>query len=64
MTWILERLKEKSTWAGIATIAASAGLSSVSPELFTGIGAIVISVIGLYEIIRKERADKKANGVE
>lgn len=49
----LSRLKEKSTWAGIATLAALVGLK-VSPEVFTQISTTAIGVIGLYEVIRKE----------
>jgi len=49
----LSRLKEKSTWAGILSLAALVGLK-VSPELLTGISTAVIGLIGLYEVIRKE----------
>lgn len=49
----LSRLKEKSTWAGIATLAALVGLK-VSPEVFTQVSTAAIGVIGLYEVIRKE----------
>jgi hypothetical protein len=49
----LSRLKEKSTWAGIATLAALVGMK-VSPELLTQVSTTVIGAISLYEVIRKE----------
>jgi len=54
ITPILNRMKEKSTWAGIATISALVGLK-LDPEQFTAIGAAVIGLIGLYEVFRKEK---------
>ena len=53
LTAALSRLKEKSTWAGLASLTALVGLK-VSPELLTGISTAVIGLIGLYEVIRKE----------
>lgn len=54
MQWILDRLKEKSTWAGLATAIAASGLAW-SGELVMGVGTLVIAGISLYEIVRKEK---------
>jgi hypothetical protein len=51
---IIARLKEKSTWAGLATIAALVGLK-VDPSQLGAISTAVIGVIGLYEVFRKEK---------
>ncbi len=51
---IINRAKEKSTWAGIGTILALVGLK-LEPEQFTAISTAVIGVIGLYEVFRKEK---------
>lgn len=54
---ILPRLKEKNTWAGLATLASMAGLISVG-EIVTvtnAASAIVIGISGLYNVIAKEK---------
>jgi len=51
---IIARLKEKSTWAGLGTIIALVGLK-LDPEQLSAISAVVISLIGLFEIFRKEK---------
>jgi len=53
MSFILGKLKERSTWAGLAAITAALGWS-IDPEQFAAIGAVVISVIGLWEVFRRE----------
>jgi hypothetical protein len=53
MNFMLGKLKERSTWAGIAAITAALGWS-IDPEQFAAIGAVVISVIGLWEVFRRE----------
>ena len=50
-----ERLKEPSTWKGLAILAGLLGWS-VSPELAEAIGATVVGVIGIIEVVRKEKA--------
>ncbi len=49
----LSRVKQKSTWAGAASLLALVGLK-VSPELFNQISVAVIGLIGLYEVVRNE----------
>jgi hypothetical protein len=51
---ILGKLKEKSTWAGLGTIVALAGLK-LNPEQFTAISTAVIGLIGAWEVFRKEK---------
>lgn len=51
---IIARLKEKSTWAGLATIVALAGLK-VDPTQLGAISTAVIGLIGVYEVFRKEK---------
>lgn len=50
----LGKLKEKSTWAGIATLAAAIGWK-MEPEAWSAIAAVVISAVGLWEVFRKEQ---------
>lgn len=54
MEWILERLKEPSTWSGLAGLLGAIGVA-VSPDLIVQIGTIVVAVVGAIEIIRKEK---------
>lgn len=54
--YILERLKEKSTYIGIFTLLSTAGVV-VAPEMWTEIVAVVTSVAGLVLVMVK--AEKK-----
>jgi hypothetical protein len=54
LTTALGKLREKSTWAGIATLAAAAGWK-LSPEEWSSIAAVVIAAIGVWEVFRKEK---------
>jgi hypothetical protein len=51
---IIARLKEKSTWAGLATVIALTGLK-LDPEQLGAISTAVIGFISLYEVFRKEK---------
>ena len=51
---ILGKLKEKSTWAGLGTIVALAGLK-LDPTQFAAISTAVIGLIGAWEVFRKEK---------
>jgi len=53
MNSILARLKEKSTYAGLAALLSAFGLV-IDPALFGHASTILISVVGLYEVFRKE----------
>jgi hypothetical protein len=50
----LGKLRQKSTWAGIATLSAAAGWT-MSPEEWSSIAALVIAAIGVWEVFRKEK---------
>ncbi len=54
VTTILSRLKERSTYAGLATLVAAVGWK-VDPDQWSAIAAVVISAISLYEVFRKEK---------
>ena len=51
---LINRLKEKSTWAGLATVIALTGLK-LDPEQLGAISTAVIGFISLYEVFRKEK---------
>ena len=55
MDWILERLKEPSTWRGLATLLGSIGIAA-NPDLIIQIGVAVASAIAAIEIFRKEKS--------
>lgn len=54
MNQILARLKQPSTWAGLATLISLTGLA-VSPEQWQAISGFSIAAIALFEVIRNER---------
>lgn len=51
---ILGQLKQKSTWAGLATLAAVAGLH-LNGDQWGAISTAVIGAIGVFEVFRKEK---------
>ena len=48
------RLKEPSTYAGILSLLGLFGLN-IPTELGLSVGQLVVSFVGLFEIIRRER---------
>jgi hypothetical protein len=50
----LGKLKEKSTWAGLAALTAAAGWK-LDPDQWSAIAATVIAVVGLYEVFRRDK---------
>ena len=54
VTTALSKLKEKSTWAGLAALAAAAGWK-LDPEQWSAIAATVVAAVGLWEVFRKEK---------
>ena len=54
MNDLLTRLKQRSTWAGLATVLALTGLV-ISPEQWEAISTAVIGLIAAYEIFRNEK---------
>lgn len=53
LKWIAARLKEPSTYQGLATILTAAGIF-LSPELWLGIGTAGAAIVGLVQVIKKE----------
>ena len=51
--WILDRLKEKTTWASIAALLALFGIE-VAPETLGEIGAGIIALVGVFGVAYKE----------
>jgi hypothetical protein len=54
VTTLLGKLKERSTWAGLATLTAAVGWK-LSPEEWGSIASAVIAAISLYEVFRREK---------
>jgi hypothetical protein len=50
----LAKLKEKSTWAGLAALAAAAGWK-LDPDQWSAIAATVVAAVGLWEVFRREK---------
>jgi spore maturation protein SpmB len=53
MRYVLDRLKEPSTWRGLAVIFGAIGVH-VAPDLLPAIGTAVTAAIGAVEVIRRE----------
>jgi hypothetical protein len=54
MNIILSKLKEPSTYRGLAVLGGLAGLS-LSPQHWEAIASAVAGIIGLIEVFRKEK---------
>ena len=54
MNAILSRLKERSTYAGLASLLGVFGLV-IDPQVYGHASTILISLVGLYEILRREK---------
>jgi hypothetical protein len=57
MKWIIERLKEVSTWRGLIVLLGLVGVS-LSPEQAQAIVAAGLSIIAVVEVFRKETPAK------
>jgi hypothetical protein len=51
---LLSKLRESSTWTGLATLLALAGIV-IDPNQLAAVGSLVIALIGLYDVFRKEK---------
>lgn len=51
--WILDRLGEKGTWRGIASLFALFGLV-LDPDQIGMVGAGIIALVSLFEMAKKE----------
>lgn len=60
MSWLLLRLKERSTWTALLTLASIGGLS-LAPELKE---QIITAATAVVAVIFAVTADKKTDGTE
>lgn len=54
MKYIINQLKQKSTYSGILALLSAFGLA-VDPEQFSTIATAVIALVGVYETFRREK---------
>ena len=55
LNYVIDRLAENSTWRGIILVATATGVH-LSPELSNAIVAAGLGLVGLINVLRKERA--------
>lgn len=55
MRYVIDRLKEKSTWAGIGAFIAGVGIA-IDPSLWESISALGIAVAGLGAALTADKA--------
>jgi hypothetical protein len=55
MKYIIERLKEKSSWAAILTIVAAITGKAIAPELSEVITGIGLGIVGLVAFLTKAK---------
>ena len=53
LTWIVNRLREPSTWRGLVWLATAAGVS-LSPDLWESITALGMAVAGLIGVLTRD----------
>ena len=53
MSYLVARLKEKSTYSGILALLSAVGVA-VDPEQFSAIAAAVMALVGVFEVFRRE----------
>ena len=51
--WLLNRLKEPSTWRGAIAIAMGLGIG-ISPEMIESIVSVGVSIIGAILVLKKD----------
>lgn len=54
MRYLVARLREPSTWAGIAALLAALGVT-VDPRVFEGVQGLVTALAGLLAVLLPER---------
>ena len=54
MTYLVARLKEKSTYSGILALLSAVGVA-VDPEQFSAIAAALMALVGVFEVFRREK---------
>lgn len=53
MKYVIERIKEPSTWAGISVLAASFGIN-IAPELWTPTVQALTGIAGVAAVLMRE----------
>jgi hypothetical protein len=51
-SWLLDRLKEPSTWQGLVTIATAAGIQ-VNPDVALHVATVGASIFGMINVVKK-----------
>ena len=54
LDWLIDRLKEKSTWMGLTTALTAAGVA-ISPEMAETIMTAGVAVAGVLFVVTKEQ---------
>ena len=52
LNWVLNRAAESSTWAGLAGVAGSVGISSAT---YQAAASVIMAVCGLIAVLLKEK---------
>lgn len=60
--WLMTRLGEQSTWRGIFLVLAALGLQ-IAPDLWDKILTISLGIIGIINIVRKEKNENATYSV-
>lgn len=58
MTWVIERLIEKTTWMGLVNILVSANVLHVSNDLTQSLVGAAAAISGVILVIMKENAKR------
>lgn len=58
MDWLKARAKERTTWLGVISTAASVAGISLAPELAEEIAGAAVAVIGVILMVLKERSSE------
>lgn len=56
LQWITDRMKERSTWLGLTTIATAAGVS-LAPEQVEAIAVLGMAIAGAIAVFTKDKAE-------
>ena len=60
MSWLLNRLTERSTWRGVIVALTSAGVLTLGEEMRTAIVSAGVGLFVLVEVLVKEPESKDA----
>lgn len=51
--WVFDRLREKSTWQGLALLAGSLGVA-IDPEQLEAIAPVAVAAVGIIQAVTKD----------